>query len=639
MKSRNIVLIILIFITSLTSGQSSFQIGTGQLSIEPDKSLISLALSGYAAPGEGRFTLQWKNQESLPSVTAITGLSNWLYLISNSELICKDITQSNSTWKKAGEAKNIRALAGLNDKLYAVNNNGELLVSKVGKIKWKKISFIDKSVASLTLSGNKIYAVNNRGSLWSANLLIKEPDWSLIKTINGIISLTALNGELYALTNEGAIFKADASGSQVIWVKIAYKNNITIKEDIRYITIVENGIYGVSKENVLYAGEHRSDGNLSARAMAIKNNDKTTVIINVDLVSLSGQFIGMLKEEIFKKHNIPASAVMVNISHTHFAPVVQDWPTWVEYNQHPNKIYLYTIVKNGILGAVDKAVEDMAPAQLFFGRGKTDIGYNRSLNDHPELYDNSVDVLKVKYDDNSERYLFLASCHAVFSTAGKLHYTISANFPGIARKLTEERTGTVNSLFLQGTAGDINPRDNGEYISGEKLSNEIVAVLNRPMTEIKGPITFFLDTFNIPIKPWTKEELSDFKVTNSGKPKDLGAEKNIKWADLMLKYYENGTMPESNPVYVQTINVGNWKLVGFSRETTTAYSLSVKEMWPDNLVSVAGYTNDVSSYLPTNMHVQKRNYEGLDSFFWYGAIPFPANVDESIMQQIKKLRR
>ena len=133
--------------------------------------------------------------------------------------------------------------------------------------------------------------------------------------------------------------------------------------------------------------------------------------------------------------------------------------------------------------------------------------------------------------------------------------------------------------------------------------------------------------------------MEDFKAENSGKPGDVGAVKNVKWAEVMLKQHENGTMPDVNPVYVNTLNIGNWKLVGFSRETTTNYSLGVKEMWPDKLISVAGYTNDVSSYLPGRMHVEKRNYEGLDSFFWYGSIPFQVSVDESILQQIKALNR
>ena len=99
-------------------------------------------------------------------------------------------------------------------------------------------------------------------------------------------------------------------------------------------------------------------------------------------------------------------------------------------------------------------------------------------------------------------------------------------------------------------------------------------------------------------------------------------------------------MPKSMPVYVNTLNIGNWKLVGFSRETTTGYGLGVKSFRPGKLVSVAGYTNDVSSYLPTHMHIEAGTYEGKDSFFWYG-MPciFPKNVDEIILNRVKSLAR
>jgi hypothetical protein len=319
--------------------------------------------------------------------------------------------------------------------------------------------------------------------------------------------------------------------------------------------------------------------------------------------------------------------------------VAQNWLTWQEANQRPDSSFLFSTVRNSILNAVEGALKNMAPAELYFGRGTTDIGYNRSLKDHPELYDSDVDVLKIAYSDRkSESYLFMAACHPVFSTAGKLHYTISANYPGVARKLVEERTGTSNSLFLQGTAGDINPKDNGEYISGEKLANDVLKVLNNPMKKIEGPISCFLDTVKITITPWTKEEISAFRAQNADKTGDVYAEKNVKWCDLMMDNYSKGTMPVSMPVYVNTINIGNWKLVGFSRETTTGYSFGVKKMWPDKLVSVAGYTNDVSSYLPTHMHLEAKNYEGLDSFFWYG-MPnvFPMNTDETILGQVRSL--
>lgn len=637
--NRYLLLLFIITISGQIYSQSSYLIGTSQASIEPYQSLISLHLAGYGSPRDGRFTLQWINKGAVPEVTAMGGLSDKLYIVSKSDLLWMNPSVNNSAWKKAGKAENIRSIAGFTGKLYAVNNNGELLETKVqGGVKWKKIGSVDNSVTAFAASDKKLFTTNGNGSLWSADLSGKSIEWLKSKTVDSIVSLAANKGKLYALTNCGVIYQCEPEGKDHKWLKIAYRNGETITEDIKHITVISDRLFGVSKENFLYLGEHRSDGNLSARAMALRSGEKTVVIINVDVCGLNDTFTGMVKQDINKKNHLPASAVFINSSHTHFAPVSQNWLTWQEPNQRPDSIYLYQNVRNGILDAVDNALKTMAPAELFFGRGKTDIGSNRH---HPELYDSDVDVIKVNYTDkNTASYLFLTACHPELSTAGKLHYTISANFPGVARKLVEERTGTSNSLFLQGTAGDINPKDNDEYISGEKLANEVIAVLNRPMTKIDGPVSFYLDTINIPIIPWTKDEILVFRVQNIDKPCNIDAEKNVKWCDLMLKYYSEGTIPPTLPVYVHTINIGNWKLVGFSRETTAGYSLGVKNLWPDKLISVAGYTNDVSSYLPTHMHIEDRGYVGLDSFFWYG-MPnvFPITVDKTILGTIKSLER
>lgn len=641
MKSIYKLILLLLLVYPVLGSAQEYSVGTASFSIEPAQSLVSLHLGGYGGPKEGRFTLQWKVKESLPAVTTISGISDKLYMVSNSELLYKDLSENSNEWKKAGKAEKIITIAGLNNKLYAINNIGDLLLAKTpGKISWKRASSIDKSVTCLTASGDKLFAANETGDLWTADLSKGRYDWVKLSIMKGIISLGVQNGNLYALTNEGIIYKGVPVKMEIKWLKVAYKNNVTITEDIRQITFANGKIYGVARDNNLYEGKHRTDGNLYAKAMAVKNDENIVLIITLDVCGINGTYSGLIKKEIYQKFKIPASAVFINSSHTHFAPVSQNWFTWQEPNQIPDSTYLYSTVKKGIMNAVDKSLKSLAPAQLYFGRGKADIGYNRSLKDHPELYDNAVDVLKVKYSENAEAYLFLASCHAVFSSAGTLHYTTSANFPGVACKLLEERTGTSNAMFLQGTAGDINPIDNGAYITGEKLANEVMSILNKPMIELNGAISFFLDTINIPIKPWGREEILSYKAANIDKPDNVGADKNVKWCNLMLKYYDEGTMQYSMPVYINTLNIGKWKLVGFSRETTTEYGLGVKKMWPDKLISVAGYTNDVSSYLPTTLHIQARNYEGLDSFFWYG-MPntFPEEVEKTILSTIEKLSR
>jgi hypothetical protein len=254
--------------------QSNYLVETSQLSIEPDQSLISLPLTGYGAPRDGRFTLQWVNRRAIPEISAMGGGSDKLYLISKGELLSVNPSENQSTWIKAGNAENILSIAGFGDKLYAINNLRELLETKIhGGIKWQKIGLVDNSVTVITASGNLLFAANLGGLLWSADLSKNRIEWkkvgAIINSISNIISLTLNNRKLYALTSDDVIYQCEPGNKDSKWLKIAYKNGETIKEDIKHITIVGGRIFGVSKDSYLYRGEHRSDGNRSARAMAI----------------------------------------------------------------------------------------------------------------------------------------------------------------------------------------------------------------------------------------------------------------------------------------------------------------------------------------------------------------------------------
>ncbi len=625
--------------------QQTYEVGSSKVGIEPDNWSVSVPLGGYSSPWEGRFSLQWINRGPLRDCTAITGTSGNLWIISANNLFRLRANGNFLSCEETGKSDNIRFIAGSDCRLFAVNDRKELLVSELGrkKVKWRKIGLVSQAVKAMTASENELYTLSEDGSVWVADISKRSIEWKEIGSLKlkDIISLAAGKRKLFAMTEENILYQSEISSGTYNWIKAAYKNGITIKEEIRHITIVGDTLYGVDKENVLFAGEHRSEGNLSARAITVKDGNNTIVIVSVDVLGLTDDFIGKVKQEISELRGIPPSAIFINISHTHFAPVTQNWVTWQEHSHQADSVYLYSTVRQGILHVVDKALGTMSPAKLSFGRGATGIGYNRSLNDHPELYDDDVDVIKIDYEQkDKDNYLFIASCHPVFSTMGKLHYTLSANYPGVARRLVEERTGAMNSVFLQGAAGDINPRDNGEYITGEKLAGEVLSVLSNPMNSLTGPITFYLDTVHIPITPMTKEEVITFRDQNKDKPGDLAAEKNLNWCDLMLNYYEENKMPSSLPVYIHTINIGNWKLIGFSRETTAEYSLDVKNLWPDKIVSVAGYTNDVSSYLPTANHIIRLNYEGYSSFFSYGMPDtFPTEVKSIIMSAIKSRNR
>ncbi|WP_316812465.1 hypothetical protein [Pedobacter heparinus] len=558
--------------------QTAYHAGFAQKSIEPQDYPFSLALAGYGLPRDGRFTLKWVKQ-----------------------------TTPDAAVRKQMET---------------------ILSKKTG---------VPGSVASVVI-GNRSYMADSSGKISSAGLSEKRKTWKQITVLPGIQSLTAHAGVLFGLTNKNEIWKYDIQENKEPWVKIAQFNGLAYNIELKAIFFNGNQLIGLDKDRLLYKATHQTEGFLGVEALAIAQQKQRVVLVTVDLCGFNADFINDIKAEVYKKHKIPASAVLINASHTHFAPGSQSWTTWGPHNQRPDKAYLYGVVRPAIISSITTAISSMAPAELYFGRGKTAIGFNRRLKGADVPYDNDVDVLQIINKKNKNKtVLFSTGCHPVAGNVGLTGITISANYPGITRNYLKKEGGITNAMFVQGCGGDINPKEEVEYIkTGEALGKDILNVLHKELRKIEGNITFFMDSVNFPVTKLIADDLEDFKAKNSLAIGDVYAEKNVRWAELMQDLKKNNKLPTQMPVYIQTVNIGSWKLVGISRETVTEYSIGIKALWPDRMVSVAGYCNDVSSYLPTSKHIRGGGYEGYDSFLWYGqpAI-FPESVYDTILQRIK----
>ncbi|RZS74978.1 hypothetical protein EV199_0830 [Pseudobacter ginsenosidimutans] len=625
---------------AIAGAQVNYRAGFAQTSLEPPSYPFSLSLAGYGAPRDGRFTLEWIRKGEAVDCTAFGNSANNLIAVSQGKLMISGI-DGEPAWKSIGNADGIRLLAGNKAGWYAADQAGNLLYAvPAKKLKWKKIGNAANTV-SLTVSDSCIYIATNDGAISYASLGKKALQWSTLTTIPHLQGLAAYKGSLYALTTENDLIKYDLGKEHSIGTRIARYNGLSYDVKLKAIAIAGNTIYGIDSSNTIYTGRHRTDGDLSVSALAVAAGKQIVVLAGTDVCGFDGSFISSVKQEILRKNKIPPAAILVNASHTHFAPVTQNWLTWGEHNQKPDSVYLYGVVRHALIAAIQAALRHMEPSKIYFGRGKTAIGGNRTFTKAPLPYDDDLDVIKIVREKDKERtVLFLAGCHPVFKNEGAEGITISANYPGVTRKWLAENAGIRKSLFIQGCGGDINPMDLSHTATGTKLAEDITAVLDRPLEELNGNISFYLDSINFPVKNRTEEELVEFRKRNAGKEGDVYAEKNVRWANLMLQLNREHAMPSSMPVYIQTINIGPWKLVGLSREAVTDYSIGIKKIWPGERVSVAGYCNDVSSYLPTQRHIREGVYEGMDSFFWYGqpAI-FPESVYDDILEKIKQQHR
>ena len=644
MKNKILLpLAIFLFSFSTSKGQKEYMVGTSRISIEPDSALFSVALSGYGYPPEGRFSINWAFKGNTPvNIVAITGLDGKFFAADSNWILWSGTPSGeNISWKKIGTADGIKALAGMNGRIYAVNDKGELLMRKTiqQNVRWERIAKAIY-VKTLTALDGKLYATNNKNELMKMNPLQHDKYWINIGRANDVQSMTSHDKRLFAISAGDTLWHILPYKDGVPWTEIGRYNGITFDIQIKQIAVLNNRLYAVSKDNKLYIGRHSTDGNLSATAFAIKRKSKTVVLVGVDLTGFNYSLTDEVKDIISKKRNIPKSAILINASHTHFSPSAQAYPTWGDFLDHPDSLYLNNILKKGMVKAIENAMDDMSPADLYFGRGTTDIGRNRRAPDPEYPHDKTLDVLEARNSAGKVvGVMFLTGCHAVFNNSGRESYTISANFPGVTRDMIREKTG-ANAIFIQGCAGDIDPRsllDHKE--TGMQLADDIMKVMNGNMTKITGNISYSFDTINIPVKPWSIDTIKQFKIDNAQNPGDLDARKNVKWADLMLNMYKKGTVSDKLPEYIQIIGIGNWKMVGLSREVVTEYGPAIRNIWPGKIVSVAAYCNDVASYLPNEWHVVNRFYEGYDSFFWYGqpGLP-PVNVFDIVIKGIKLLK-
>ncbi len=464
--------------------------------------------------------------------------------------------------------------------------------------------------------------------------------WTQAPALKGLKSFVVQSPYVYGCNGTDTLYKFHIDNPGNGWNRALYYNGVIRKVNIQHFYTENRRLFAVNESDSLFSASlihGRKEEHSYARAVAIQNGDTKVLIICMDLCGFNSDMINNVKASISKKTGLPPEAILINASHTHFVPGTQRWIPWAPHNRYPDVNYMEKVVKPAMVRAGIEASSKLFPVRLSFGRGTTAIGANRRNPGSKEPYDNAVDVLRiVSADEKKQAVLVLTGCHPVFGTKGIRHFTLSSNYPGFMRSAVEQKAATPTmALFMQGCAGDINPVDEPE-ISGANLADDVMKVLNTSMTNISGGIVFKMDSLLIPTNPMSKSELEEFRAKNAALGPEMEPERDVAWADLMLSYYRDNKMPKYMPIYIQTLNIGQWKLIGMSREVVTEYSLAIKKIWPDKLVSVAGYCNDVSSYLPVERLIKAKAYEGEASYFWYGMpSPFPLDILDRVVSHIE----
>lgn len=373
------------------------------------------------------------------------------------------------------------------------------------------------------------------------------------------------------------------------------KENIT--PDIR----VKNWITGLSYDFV-----HDS---IYVRALALDDGITQSIILSWDLVNAGESATAEVRKRISEKSGIVEDNILVNATHNHSAPWSPEYksgfrgqeadPWWVvrymppQYEDPIFKLWMEELIEKSVK-AVDAALNRMQTVTMWISRSDiSSLVQNRrprnvdwgivesSLPDqynykHPDWnpkvlgngasfgpVDRTMTVLSFRNKSNERVATILQmTAHAV--AIYPYLDGISADWPGATLRKMQENFGG-ECLYLQGTAGDINPGRRGEE-AVEQMSTDIAAQAEESdhyASRLEtGPLICRSTKVGIPLTERGRE------ITG------------LKALD----------------VEIQVINIGPLAIVTLPGEPMTAIGMAIREQSPFPQTLVLGYSNGSGVY-------------------------------------------
>jgi Neutral/alkaline non-lysosomal ceramidase, N-terminal len=388
---------------------------------------------------------------------------------------------------------------------------------------------------------------------------------------------------------------------------------------------------------------------LYGKALVIQDSRGGRVIlVTTDLLGLPRELTSEISEYANKSYGLRRDQILFNSSHTHTGPVVKSSLAGA-YDLDAAQSALiddYTRkLKNDLLKAIGEAIKDLSPARLSFGRGAAPFAMNRRqfnpnavvIGVNPEgVVDREVPVLRVESADGNLRgVVFGYACHNTTLTGE--FYEFSGDYSGFAQEAVERAHPGAMALFVAGCGADINPypRSKRELAEqhGETLAKSVEQASSGSIKPVSGAVKSVIGVVMIPFDgPPTKEEFQS-RLTDRNVFKRRHAER------MIARYERDGKLISEYPYTIQILKIGDLTLVALAGEVVTDYAMRLKrELGGD--VWVAGYSNDLCSYIPSARMFKEGGYEVIDSMIYYDLPgPYKPEIEERIVGKVHELAR
>ena len=390
---------------------------------------------------------------------------------------------------------------------------------------------------------------------------------------------------------------------------------------------------------------------LWVKALAVADpSGNRGVMLTADLCGITREITDHIATELEQRYQLPRSAIIVNISHTHCSP-------WLAGNLSGLRIlpadgykkaadYTRDLEKKMIRAAAS-ALDALAPATIAWAEDEAAIGFNRRANrevDVPALraagklqgaFDPRVPVLAVRTADGELRALLVSyACHNTTLDSFEWH----GDYAGCAQAELEKRHPKATVLFAIGCGADANPAPRRKLpyaeLHGQALADAADRALAKTMTPIDGKFASAFEDITLMHASIPSEE-----ALREAREKDQpNKEMHQAWAAAVtedLRRRGEGILKQAYPI--QAWKLGGLSWIALGGEVVIDYSLRLRKELGTNLW-VFGYCNDVMAYIPSERVLKEGRYEGAGSMIPYGKpSPWSPGLEEKIVSKASEL--
>jgi hypothetical protein len=392
---------------------------------------------------------------------------------------------------------------------------------------------------------------------------------------------------------------------------------------------------------------------LWAKALVLEaDNGQRLCLVSLDLVGIDRVLMHELKDRIEKQTGLKEQEVVFCCSHTHCGPAVRgNLIPMYKFGTDASQMALideyWNLLVTRVPAVVADALKDLAPSEVAWANGSAEFAVNRRNNKEPDVpklraegklvgpVDHSVPVLSVRRDKKLRAVAFGYACHATVLS----FYQWSGDYPGFAMMALENEYPEAVALFWAGCGADQNPLPRREVKLaedyGKQLATSVSNVLKTDMKPIKGPATakyaeIDLGFSQIP----SKEELEKTAAGPDANPETRRARVLLEQWTTRSEWPVNFQYPY--PVETWTLGDGpRWTFLG--GEVVVDYSLRLKSELGQGNTWIAGYSNDVMAYIPSERVLKEGGYEGATAMLYYTLpSPWATGLEDKIISEVKR---